>query len=158
MTMHARLETPKDFDDRRIAHRRLLRLSVAGAVRNSTGVDVFIHDLSRSGLLIETWTELAVGDQIEVDLPEAGMTVARVAWSTGRFFGCQFNSIIPAAAVSAAMLKNPFDRPADNAETESPATGAPESVGMLPPRTRMWVFIGLGLAAWLALLLPFVLL
>lgn len=154
MTMHARLETPKEFDDRRIAHRRLLRLPVAGAVRNSTGVDVFIHDLSRSGLLIETWTELAVGDQIEVDLPEAGMIVARIVWCTGRFFGCQFNSIIPAAAVSAAMLKNPIDRPADNAETQSPATEASESVEILPLRTRMWIVLGLGSAAWLALLLP----
>lgn len=150
MTMLARLEAPQDFGDRRASDRRLLRLPVAGAIANDSGVDVFIHDLSRSGLLMETRTALQVGDQIEVDLPEAGNTIARVVWSTGQFFGCQFNSLIPAAALSAALLRNPIVRDSRPAEAVYAVTPEAAKTELLPLRHRAAVVLALATAAWIA--------
>ena len=153
MTMLARFETTEDFGNRRYSDRRLLKLQVAGVLADGPGVDVFIHDLSLSGLLIETWANLAVGTQIEVDLPEAGKTIARVAWSTGHYFGCQFNSPIPTAALSAAILKNPIaaPRPALQAAPARAMMPISEEVDVLSLGTRTRIIIALATAAWAAI-------
>jgi len=77
------------------------------------GSDVTIHDVSATGLLIETATELAVLDDLEIELPEAGFTPALVVWSSGRFYGCQFKERISQAAISAALLRSPAAEPGD---------------------------------------------
>jgi len=74
---------------------------------------VTIHDVSATGLLIETATELAVLDDLEIELPEAGFTPALVVWSSGRFYGCQFKERISQAAISAALLRSPAAEPGD---------------------------------------------
>lgn len=155
MTILARLDAPQDFRDRRSSDRRLLQLPAAGALADVSGVEVFIHDISRSGLLIETWTNLEVGNQIEVDLPEAGRTVARVVWSTGRFFGCQFISNIPAAALSAAMLRNPIAPPPESDDAQPPVAPlqAGEEFHGVSLRTRLCIILGLAATVWAAILL-----
>src|SRR4029450_4627975 len=72
-----------------------------------TGSDVRIHDVSETGLLIETAAELAVFDDLEIELPEVGFTPALVVWTSGRFYGCQFKERISQAAISAALLRSP---------------------------------------------------
>jgi PilZ domain len=153
MTMLARFETTEDFGNRRYSDRRLLKLQVESVLADGPGIDVFIHDLSLTGLLLETWADLAVGTQIEIDLPEAGKTVAHVVWSTGHYFGCQFNSPIPAAALSAAILKNPIALP-PRAALKAPAASAPPSgdqAHMLSLGTRMRIIIALATAVWAAI-------
>ena len=100
---------PLESDNRRYASRRALRL---GATLTDRGVEVLIHDLSPTGLLIETGQPLTKGETLFVDLPERGPTAASVAWSSGRFYGCAFELSIPAAAVSAALLRSPALKPA----------------------------------------------
>src|SRR3546814_9635109 len=63
---------------------------------------------------------LEVGDELLVDLPEAGEVTAVVAWNSGRLFGCRFEREISQAALSAAQLRsdtllpqNGADRPAN---------------------------------------------
>lgn len=157
MAMLARLEAHEEYASRRSSNRRTLSLQVPGSTARGEGVDVFIHDLSLTGLLIETWASLTIGTQIEVDLPEAGRTAANVVWNTGHYFGCQFASAIPAPALSAAMLKNPFGAqhavpyampegmslPADESE---PGDGY--ALGM-----RLRIIIAMATAAWAAILL-----
>jgi transcriptional regulator with XRE-family HTH domain len=63
-----------------------------------------VHDLSATGLLLETSIELAVDERLEVELPEATNARARVIWKSGNLFGCQFTSPLPRAALSAAQL------------------------------------------------------
>lgn len=84
--------------------RRTLRLSAASP-GNAAGV--LIHNLSRSGLMIETAADLAVGDAFQVVLPEAGPSTARVVWARDNRFGCEFLKPVSKATVSAALLRSP---------------------------------------------------
>jgi len=95
--------TPQLVANRRYASRRPLRL---GSVLSDTGAEIVIHDISATGLLIETSQDLSTGETLIIDLPERGNTPATVAWSSGRYFGCQFELSIPVAAISAALLRS----------------------------------------------------
>jgi hypothetical protein len=96
--------SPVEIENRRYTSRRALRLR--SAVSDS-GIEVVIHDLSLTGILIETRQTLFSGETLFVDLPERGPTAASVVWSSGRFHGCAFEQSIPTAAVSAALLQSP---------------------------------------------------
>jgi hypothetical protein len=157
MAMLARFEATQDNFSRRGAARRPLGLQVSGVLPDGPGVDVLIHDLSLTGLLIETWANLKVGTPIEVDLPEAGKTVARVAWGSDRYFGCQFETPISSAVLSAAVLKNPIAPPV-TAPVIAPAASLPavarhEHPGILSRVNRLGVIAGLATVAWAAVFL-----
>lgn len=85
--------------------RRKLRLEASGALASGTATDVLIHNVSATGLLLESAVSLATGERIEIDLPHAGSAGARVVWTSGNLFGCQFDAPISAAALSAAQLR-----------------------------------------------------
>jgi hypothetical protein len=104
-------ESAKTGDERRGAARRALRLDVETNGASRGAAHVTIHDLSLTGVLIETSTPLAVGETFEVDLPEAGNVQASVVWMSGEFYGCQFAAPISTAALSAALLRSPPDEP-----------------------------------------------
>lgn len=91
--------------DRRGTVRRTLRL-VAQAARAQATNEVLILDLSTTGLMLETGAELAVDDVIAVELPPAGPIPARVIWKRDAYYGCEFLSAAPIAAVSAALLRS----------------------------------------------------
>ena len=65
-----------------------------------------IHDLSESGLLLESPLKLVRGECLEVELPEQGPTLATGAWSSEHFAGCQFAAPISMAAVSTAVRES----------------------------------------------------
>ena len=71
-------ESAELVGDRRVSPRRALRLDVdsTGEVRGSA--QVTIHDLSLTGVLIETSVPLVPGEAFEIDLPEAGKVEASV--------------------------------------------------------------------------------
>jgi hypothetical protein len=102
----AQLTTDAKQADRRGAARRTLNLQVHSQYLEADAL-VLIHNLSRNGLLIETMAPLEPGETIEVQLPEAGTTRARIVRSDGDYHGCRFISPISKAAVSAALLKSP---------------------------------------------------
>jgi transcriptional regulator with XRE-family HTH domain len=85
--------------------RHQMRLRVRSAAPAGEAGDVLIHNLSATGLLLESASPLAVGDEIVVELPEAATSTAKVVWASGRFFGCAFDQQLSAAAVSAAQLR-----------------------------------------------------
>ena len=101
MTISAQLQITPAADRRGWTRRSLSLVSSL----QSTGSDVTIHDVSATGLLIETTAELAVFDDLEIELPEAGFTPALVVWSSGKFYGCQFKQRISQAAISASLLR-----------------------------------------------------
>jgi hypothetical protein len=120
MTISARLQiTPAA--DRRGWTRRSLSL---GSSLQATGEDVTVHDVSATGMLIETTAELSILDGLEIELPEAGFTPAVVTWNSGSYYGCQFKESISQAAISAALLRSPPARPGDQ---ETPVRLFPES-------------------------------
>jgi hypothetical protein len=126
--LRAEISNDVRLQDGRSAERRTIWLvASASSPRNST--KVLIHDLSTSGLLIETIAELVVGDKFLVDLPEVGHTEARVVWGRQSYFGCDFQSPIPKHVVSAALLQSTFEQP-DPALEELPVGTNPSSADM----------------------------
>lgn len=101
MKISARLQITSTAD-RRDSPRRTLRL---GSSLSSTGEDVTIHDISISGMLIETAATLSVFDGLEIELPPAGIMPALVIWNSGRFFGCEFKQHLSQGALSATLLR-----------------------------------------------------
>ena len=147
----ARLERAEPFD-RRATPRRTMRL---GRVLSGTGDDVIIHDLSSSGMLIETAAGLKRFEELKIDLPEHGPTHAWVAWTSGDYFGCEFIRPIPRAAVSAALLRSfpaaaagSSDAPdADGADEEEEAPDERYSLTM-----RLRVILGSAILSWVLIL------
>jgi hypothetical protein len=147
--------------------RHQLRLPVEGSTVPACGA--LIHNLSRTGMLIETTDDLAVGETIQVELPHAGVLQAEVVWHSERLFGCQFHQAISKAAVSAALLRSPAPVPGPAelpplAEAVAPQDPSPEGwdrgdvdsagVRRLPARTRLMVIAGLSIACWAVVGIP----
>jgi hypothetical protein len=108
MTMQAHFEEPaKIGSERRRSVRRSLRLDAENKGARHGAPQVIIHDLSLTGVLIETSTPLASGETFEVNLPQAGSAEASVVWTSGEFYGCAFKEPISTAALSAALLRSP---------------------------------------------------
>ncbi|WP_267128035.1 PilZ domain-containing protein [Sphingopyxis fribergensis] len=76
---------------------------------DGTGLEVQIHNISGTGLLLESDVKLAAGDRIEIELPHAGDITAVVIWASGRLFGCQFEGPVSPATLSAVELKSAID-------------------------------------------------
>jgi len=101
MAIAARLE-PERAQERRSKQRR--KLSLDSNIH--TGEIVSVHDISPTGMLIETDADLSALDRLEIDLPENGTTNAIIAWNSGRYYGCQFTKPLSPAKVSAALLRS----------------------------------------------------
>lgn len=121
--------------------------------------DVLIHNLSTTGLLIETSASLSIGEVLAVEIPHTGATLAVVMWNSGDLFGCEFVAPVPNAAISASLLQNPIERPSTvpAAETEPHqdsdhadvlADDAAVASTRLPLRTRALIIVGSSLLAW----------
>lgn len=107
MSILAQFEQHPEPADRRRSPRRSLKLEVAGTPPAAPEMRVIIHDLSLTGLLIETSASLTVGERLQVQIPEAGTVEAEVVWNSGRLFGCAFRKPISRASLSAALLRSP---------------------------------------------------
>ena len=138
MVIHGTMVEPPAGEGQQRADRLRLNLAVAGAVAPGQGTEVIVHNLSVSGVLIETAADLMMGQDITIALPEAGDVVASVVWQSERLYGCRFRQPLPRAALSAARLRNPlpsdFD-PADRAEADA-AADAEETLGARLRRLR----------------------
>lgn len=104
--------------------RHTLLLNAVGETASGQAA-VTIHNISTTGLLLETSSALAVGDAIDVDLPHTGKTRAHVIWASGLFHGCAFEVPITQAALSAAQLRG---EPASE-EAAANAPAPPVQVG-----------------------------
>lgn len=93
-------------DDDRGSARRKLSLPAEGRQNGDTGIRVLIHNISETGLLLESDVDLSPGDRIEIDLPHAGDISAAVVWVSDRLFGCRFDVPVSPATLSAAQLRS----------------------------------------------------
>jgi hypothetical protein len=145
----ARLERVESRN-RRAAPRRQLRL---GATLPETGDEAVIHDLSTTGILIETKGDLATFEQLQLELPEAGMVVATVLWNSGQYYGCEFHKPISNAAISAALLRNPIaGPPLESAEMRADEAEEEFVDDRYPLGVRLRVIIGASFALWALIL------
>lgn len=136
---------------RRGAPRFVLSL---GSTLGPCGSAAVIHDLSSTGLSLETAANLDVGDTFQVELPHMGPAKATVIWRQGPLFGCQFEHSIARSAVSAALLRSePPDGSRQQAQTGSgsgrqPSSGAdPDELGQrrIPIALRFLPAIGIAM-------------
>ncbi|MDD3799204.1 MAG: helix-turn-helix transcriptional regulator [Novosphingobium sp.] len=91
------------------APRRTLLLEAQGVLPSGEAASVQVHNISETGLLLESRVELVIDETILVDLPHAGAIAATVIWTSGRLFGCRFDTPISPAALSAAELRSAVD-------------------------------------------------
>ncbi len=125
------------------AARRQLRFESEGSTARGETARVLIHNVSATGLLIESAVALAEAERIEIDLPHAGKTSAHVVWTSEHFYGCRFDTPVPTSALSALELYSQL--------TSAPDPGEPGDT--LPVRiARLRKKQGLTLEALAALL------
>jgi transcriptional regulator with XRE-family HTH domain len=113
MAIKAHLDQPPaaapGSDSQRSAPRRALWLEASGffadAGPDGLEANVTIHNISAAGLLLETELALAEGEQLALDLPEAGAVIATVVWRSEHLYGCAFATPLSNAALSAAQLQ-----------------------------------------------------
>jgi hypothetical protein len=142
----ARLERVQGASRRGSSRLKLgLDVSLAGS-----GEDVVIHDLSVGGILLESSASLRKGARLQIELPEAGATQAKVVWNSGDYYGCQFDKPISKAALSAARLRNPFGPAA--AENPSDEQAAEFVDDRAPFAVRMRVILGSAVLLWALIL------
>ena len=88
------------------APRRQLRLEAAALTPSGMATQVLIHNVSESGLLIETSAILAEGERFDVVLPDAGPTAALVVWHSVNFYGCRFAEPLNAGELDALQRRS----------------------------------------------------
>lgn len=136
MPIRAHLDPRSSGDGQRALARRALRLETSGIAPNAgeppVEANVTIHNISAAGLLIETALDLAEGEPLAIDLPEAGLVGAAVVWRSERLYGCAFDTPIGPAALAAAQLQGfAPGMPGEPSPSPSAAPAAPAA----PART-----------------------
>lgn len=150
--------------DKRLDSRRKLSLLASGLRHDGTGIEVQIHNISGTGLLLESDVKLANGDRIEIELPHAGDITAVVIWASGRLFGCQFEGPVSPATLSAVELKSAVgsmpepndiadpapdvdeDHAAPAIDAEPPVGAEPEPLRDLIDRSREQIALAAGIS------------
>lgn len=138
MAIRAHLDPRSAEPGQRSATRRALHLETSGFVAGTLEDSVTIHNISQAGLLIETGLELAEGEALAIDLPEAGVVGASVVWRSERLYGCAFEAPISPAALAAAQLQGfaPGVPTGPAAAAVTTARGAGEPLGNRLNRLR----------------------
>ncbi len=102
MVIRAHLQSA---DGQRSTPRRALRLATSGRLSGGFEANVTIHNISAAGLLLETAVALDVGEQLAIDLPEAGSVDAVIVWRSQQLYGCAFEQALGTGALAATQLR-----------------------------------------------------
>jgi transcriptional regulator with XRE-family HTH domain len=140
MAIKALIDQPASGAHQRAGMRRALRLETSGMLPGGQDANVTVHNISVTGLLLETGLDLASGEELSLDLPEAGVVAAVIVWRSGQLYGCSFSAPLSPAAIAAAQLQGlPVTEsgPAPAAtRTAARRTGSGESLGVRLNRLR----------------------
>lgn len=151
-----------DTAEQRYADRRVLRLQAHIASPAGPG-GIQVHNLSKTGMLVEADSTATVGETIEVELPGGATRRAEVVWADDKLFGCRFAEPLTQAMLSAALLRS-------EPQAAEPVLGnishqdAMARLGQhwahehasrplkaekkLPLGARMWIIGGLAVGSW----------
>lgn len=144
MSITARFDAADQASATARAPRRTLLLEADGVTAQGPA-SVTIHNVSLTGMLLETAVSLDENEAIDVTLPEAGPRTATVVWSDGMFHGCKFNAPISPAALSAIELRS--EAPPAPATPASPAPGPADTETFASRLRRLRSERGMTLAA-----------
>ena len=79
--------------------RKRLRLSPHDMNAPGDQAQLIVHEISDSGLLLESTLPLVEGEQLDVVMPHEGARRVTIVWACGRYFGCRFAGAGTASAV-----------------------------------------------------------
>ncbi len=130
------VETVSRAEGEREQPRRELRLETSGVLPGGVSANVTVHNISATGLLLETSLPVERGETLVVELPQIGEVVADVVWVSGSLFGGAFAQPLSPAALAAAELRADTPMP-DNVGAPlsmTPLTG--ETLGLKLSRLR----------------------
>lgn len=127
MPISAHFEHVEADQARPRAGRRRLLMEAEGALPSGAGMRVTVHNLSETGLLMQTTEELDIGETIDLALPEVGDARARVVWASDELYGCAFDTPLPPATLSAAQLRSSLENHGRLGPTPTPP--APAAIG-----------------------------
>ena len=161
MLSHALSASFANPSEHRASDRRVLRLEARLAMPAGEG-GIEVHNLSRTGMLVESTAAVPAGTVLEVELPSGTSHRAKVVWADEGLFGCRFERPLSRASLSAALLRaapQTLETPEAVLVQESSMAKLrehwsfeheiPVSVERkLPFGTRVWIIGGLGLAGW----------
>lgn len=163
MLSHTLYASFADGAEQRGADRRVLRLEARVATPAGEG-GIEVHNLSRTGMLVEAAGGVPVGTTIEVELPDGARHRAEVVWSDEGLFGCRFAKPLSQAALSAALLRaapqpaegeprpltqdQAFAKLREHWQFEDELAPVSARPLPLPLGARMWIIAGLGLTGW----------
>jgi hypothetical protein len=153
MALEARKALIESRTDNRGRVRKSLHLELGVEGPRSLATPATIHNISETGLLLETGSGLEPGERIDVNLPHAGFRTATVMWASERLVGCQFDDILSTAALSAARLRGSFTSlspgrlPALVEEDPQEELGVP-APDELPTRAKAGIITALALLSW----------
>jgi hypothetical protein len=152
MRLEAVLEQDSTALDSRAADRRSLKLAARSHSAATGELHVVIHNLSRTGLLIEAPEgTLTVGDALSIHVPEDGVAESKVVWESGRFFGCEFRAPISRAALSGSLLQGEPRVPASGAAEPDEAVRVSRGAKLVPER-NFSAALAIALVLWGAIL------
>lgn len=132
MPISAHFESSPASASRPRAARRRLLLEAEGETAAGRKAQVAIHNVSATGLLIETTVPLIDGERIDIILPEAGPASASVVWASGSYYGCRFATALKPGVLSALQLRG--DAPAT---PTTPPSAASATLQPAPRPTQM---------------------
>ncbi|HET6537819.1 MAG TPA: helix-turn-helix domain-containing protein [Sphingopyxis sp.] len=112
-----------------------LMIETDGLIGPGVAARVMLHNLSATGVLVETEAALDIAQLIHLNLPEAGQVAASIIWTSDNLYGCKFAQPLSRAALSAAKLRNSLIAEPDVRDGANGADGAPEAMS-LPQRLR----------------------
>lgn len=112
-----------------------LMIETDGLIGPGVAARVMLHNLSATGVLVETEAALDVAQLIHLNLPEAGQVAASIIWTSDNLYGCKFARPLSRAALSAAKLRNSLIAEPDVRDGVNGTDGAAEAMS-LPQRLR----------------------
>lgn len=155
MALEARKAVIESRTDNRGRVRKSLHLELGVEGPRSLPTPATVHNISETGLLIETSSGLEPGERIDVNLPHAGLRTATVMWASDRLVGCQFDGVLSPAALSAARLRGSFtslapvrspqSAPVEEDQQKELGVPAPDE---LSTRAKAGIIIALALLSW----------
>jgi transcriptional regulator with XRE-family HTH domain len=110
-----------------------VRMRFEGAVPKAGEIEVLVHNISELGVVLETDELFEIGDPIDIKLPQSGAARARVAWTSGRLIGFDFDLPISRISLGAARLRDAVSVGPEGADTARQM----ENFGMRVQRLRL---------------------
>ena len=94
---------------------------------------VLVHNLSSSGMLLESSHALSLGDKVETAFAEATVALGQITWTGAKLFGCQFDH-----SVSAELLEQVVSRVRREEQAQTnPMSQTVDTFGARLQRLRM---------------------